>query len=93
MESTWNDWDHQKYRDQNFTYPVSNGILSTIQWEGFREGIDDVRYLTTLSNRINLLKSRGKNVSDLESFINGIDPTGDLDLIHNETINKILSTY
>jgi len=44
----WNDFDHKTYRDHNFTYPTVNGIVGTIQWEGFREAVDDVRYAGTL---------------------------------------------
>lgn len=36
------------FRNQVFAYPTSNGIINTIAFEGFREGIDDVRYLTLL---------------------------------------------
>lgn len=91
--STWNDFDHHKYREENFTYPTSDGVISTIQWEGFREAIDDVKYLSTLITRIRELKSDGKHTSDLESWINTIDPSGDLDDIRSEIIGKILSTY
>ncbi len=31
-----------------FAYPVSNGVIDTVQWEGFREGVDDICYLSTL---------------------------------------------
>ncbi len=48
MGHIWNDFDHERYRDHVFAYPVSNGVIDTIQWEGFREGVDDVRYLTKL---------------------------------------------
>lgn len=44
----WNDFDDKTYRDHNFTYPTLDGIVDTIAWEGFREGVDDVRYATTL---------------------------------------------
>lgn len=47
-QNTWNDFDHEVYRDHNFTYPVSDGVIDTIAWEGFREAVDDVRYITTL---------------------------------------------
>ncbi|WP_340121876.1 hypothetical protein [Methylobacter svalbardensis] len=48
--ATWNDFDDPKkrYRDHMFTYPTSDGVIDTVQWEGFREGIDDTRYLATL---------------------------------------------
>ena len=34
-------------RPQMLTYPVSGGLVDTIQWEAAREGVTDVRYLTT----------------------------------------------
>jgi len=44
----WDDFDHPKYRDHVMAYPTIDGVIPTIQWEGFREGVDDIRYLTTL---------------------------------------------
>ncbi len=35
------------YRDHLTTYPSEEGPVGTIQWEAFREGIDDHRYLET----------------------------------------------
>ena len=29
-------------------FRLDDGVLDTLHWEGFREGVDDVRYLTTL---------------------------------------------
>lgn len=46
--SCWNDVDDPVYRDHNFTYPTADGVVPTLAWEGFREAVDDVRYLTTL---------------------------------------------
>lgn len=39
-------------RNEIYAYPSQGGPIPTIQWEGMREGIDDVRYLTTLANLI-----------------------------------------
>jgi hypothetical protein len=50
--SIWNDFDHPKFRDHNFTYPTVNGVIDTLAWEGFREGVDDVRYITTLEKSL-----------------------------------------
>jgi hypothetical protein len=36
------------YRDMFTTYPSSDGPIPTTKWEAFREGYDDIRYLTTL---------------------------------------------
>ena len=46
--SAWNDFDHAIYRDHNFVYPTMDGVVDTLQWEGLREGVTDVRYLSTL---------------------------------------------
>ena len=48
----WNDMDHPTYRDHALTYPTADGVIDTLAWEGFREAVDDVRYLTTLENLV-----------------------------------------
>ena len=46
--SCWNDVDHPVYRDHNLTYPTVDGVIPTLAWEGLREAVDDVRYVTSL---------------------------------------------
>ena len=53
--SPWNDFDG-RYRDHMFTYPTIDGVIDTLAWEGFREGVDDMRYLATLVKRLETLK-------------------------------------
>jgi hypothetical protein len=48
MGHIWNDFDHIRQRDHVFAYPTSTGLINTVEWEGFREAVDDVRYLSTL---------------------------------------------
>jgi hypothetical protein len=55
MGFIWNDFDHALYRDHNFTYPTADGVIDTLAWEGFREGVDDVRYITTLERMLERL--------------------------------------
>ena len=31
-----------------FVYGMADGVIDTLQWEGFREGVDDIRYATLL---------------------------------------------
>lgn len=62
----WNDWDHD-YRDPNCTYPITKGVISTIQWEAVREAVDDMRYLATLQNLIKGLS--GTQKTSAESFV------------------------
>lgn len=48
----WDDYDDPTYRDHNMAYPTVNGVIPTVQWEGYREGYDDLRYLATLEHWI-----------------------------------------
>ncbi len=55
--SCWNDIDHPKYRDHNLTYPTADGVIDTLAWEGFREAVDDLRYLTTLEKLLSTVST------------------------------------
>lgn len=44
----WADYYTSERRDFSFVYYTRNGQIDTLQWQGWREGCDDVRYLTTL---------------------------------------------
>lgn len=48
----WNDFDNTKFRDHVYAYPTTETVIDTIAWEGFREAVDDVRYLSTLIGMI-----------------------------------------
>ena len=74
-KSIWNDFDHDRVRDHVMAYPTIDGVVDTLQWEAFREGITDVRYATTL------VKLGGK-VPDIEGR--------DLDEVRAEIIDLIL---
>ena len=92
----WNDFDSgrnshlSKYRDEAFTYPTTDGIVGTVEWEGFREAITDVRYISTLENIRDRLKREGKYSYDIEMFLDNIDCDSDLDRLREEIIDYIL---
>ena len=44
---SYND-DNSGYRPMVFAYGCYSGVIDTLQWEGFREGVDDIRYATAL---------------------------------------------
>jgi hypothetical protein len=47
----WNDIAQNfepTYRNLNIVYQTRGNVLDTLQWEGCREGLDDVRYATRL---------------------------------------------
>lgn len=58
--NVWNDFDGNIYRDHNFTYPTVDSVIDTVQWEGYREGVDDIRYLTTLLRAFEKAKQTNK---------------------------------
>ncbi len=91
----WNDFDNPDYRDEVFAYPTTDGVIDTIQWEGFREGVNDIRYLSTLLDTINKAKSSGKDVSAAENWLASlkqIDLTAiNLDSVREEIIKYILA--
>ncbi len=71
----WNDFDSTRYRDHNFTYPTLNGVVDTIQWEGFREAVDDVRYLTTLTQAVDRADpDRQDTAREAQAWLDAIDP-------------------
>ena len=38
----------ETYKPMAFVYGTADGVIDTIQWEGFREGVDDIRYATLM---------------------------------------------
>lgn len=90
----WNDFNvWPPYRDHNFVYPTADGVIDTIQWEGYREGIDDLRYLATLRKAIRNAAEAGlsKQAEAAEAFIEALDvEKADLNTVRNEMIGWIL---
>lgn len=73
MGFIWNDFDHGLYRDHNFTYPTVDGVIDTLAWEGFREGVDDVRYITTLEDVLNQLSTPDSPPArEAKRFVDGL---------------------
>lgn len=99
---TWNDFDASYYgwRHHNMTYPTVDGVIDTIQWEGYREGVDDIRYLTTLINAVESAKtskdgSKVKAAQEAEKYLAELKSadlsTRDLSTVRSEIIRRILS--
>ncbi len=90
----WNDFNiWPPYRDHNFVYPTADGVIDTIQWEGYREGIDDLRYLATLRKAIEKAGKAGaaKQSAAAGDFVENMDiDKADLDGLRNEMIGWIL---
>jgi hypothetical protein len=78
----YNDFDMpEAYKDEMFVYPTTDGVIDTIQWEGFHEAVTDIQYLTTL---LNVMATTTKDKTAAQAFINSI---AGLDLTPNSTVN------
>ncbi|MDD2708016.1 MAG: LamG domain-containing protein [Verrucomicrobiae bacterium] len=97
---TWNDFGHPFYRSPNQTYATAEGPIDTIQWEGYREAVDDVRYVTTLQKTIETARKSGdekllQRADVAEDYLkklksgDAIDK-GNLGVIRSEIISQIL---
>lgn len=94
--SIWNDFDSTPTRDHNFTYPTVNGVIDTIAWEGMREAVDDVRYITTLEATIEAArKVKNEQVQAQTKLAHDyleklkVEKVGDLDLMRKKIVENI----
>jgi len=76
-------------------YRTDNGVLDTLPWEGFREGVDDVRYLTTLLTTLNKTLGRFPDdplIDETYQWLKNLDVAGgDLDAIRREMARRIMA--
>ena len=87
------DDDGPSFRDHVFAYPTVDGVIDTIQWEGFREGVDDVRYLTTLLKEIERAKAddgKAALAKEAEAWVATMDTGGDLQALRANMVEYIL---
>lgn len=88
----WNDFDDNSYRDHIFAYPTMTGVVDTVAWEGFREAVDDVRYVTTLEAAIRAaVPAKRKAAAEAKRWLEALDPaTADLDQTRAEMVEWIV---
>ena len=92
--NVWSDFDYgSSYRSENFVYPTNTGVIDTIQWEGFREATDDMKYVGTLQKTITTAKAAGKNTSTAETYINSTLRNTSTSLTNLDAIRSTLASY
>jgi hypothetical protein len=64
-------------------YPKSDGVIETIQWEGFREGIDDTRYADYLT------QMTGSTLAANSTITAGIAASEDMSQVRATLIGQI----
>jgi len=63
-QGSWNDFKNHVYRSHAMAYATLDEPIPTMQWEGWRAGVNDVRYLTLL---------RGLNPK-IDDYLNSYHP-------------------
>jgi hypothetical protein len=93
----YDDFDHSQYREHVFSYPTADGVIPTLAIEGYREGIDDIRYGTLLKMLIEKHKdsggAKGEAAHKAAEYLEGLDTTRDLEAVRLEIIDLILSLH
>jgi hypothetical protein len=99
--ATWNDFDHRIFRAHTIAYPTVDGVIDTIAWEGYREGVDDVRYVTTLEHAVAKARESGHRTlvqkadaagKFLKSLKSGnVVETKNLDVVREQIVEQILN--
>lgn len=95
-KSAWDDFDHPHYRDHNFAYPAVGKPIDTIQFEGWREAIDDLRYLATLERAIQDARAAGRDTHEADQaskWLASLTGRENLDAVRAEAIRRIDGLY
>lgn len=91
------NWDEigtdSNYREEGMVYRGKVKPIGTIQWEGWREGIDDIRYMATLLEIVEEAERTGR-LSDqarkMRQWTDRLDVTrGDPDALRRDIVEKI----
>ena len=76
-------------------FRLDQGVLDTLHYEGLREGVDDIRYLTTLLSRLGEATGRFPEepvVAETQQWLAGVDAeNGNLDDIRAEMARRIVA--
>ena len=95
-QNVWNDFLRPEFRDFCMVYPTLDGVIDTLAWEGFREGIDDVRYATLLKQEAKKAMESGNSVARRQArkalmWLELLDAkTADLNSVRQEMIEYII---
>ena len=75
-------------------YRTEDGVVDTLHWEGSREGVDDVRYLTTLLDKLVRLAGSSLDreiITETYRWLSRLDISGgDLDGIRREIARRTI---
>mgnify|MGYP000872886135 CR=1 FL=1 len=94
MGNCWDDFVSSEYRHAMMTYPGVGAPISTVQWEGYREGNTDLRYLATLLEALDNTTDKPELIAEFRQWLASNDGrpfAGDnLDTVRERIINALL---
>ena len=99
-DNQWNDFVYRgPYSQFQMAYLTYDGLITTLAWEGVREGLDDIRYLSLLRMRCEAaMKSADPAVRDVGRrnivWMDAQDPEAVIDLFafRREVARRIIET-
>ena len=71
------------------TYPGADGPIDTVQWEGYREGNDDLRYMATLEKALVDAASQGKASAVVEGVKQWLADVREVQAFHGENLDAV----
>ena len=93
QHSSSDPWDPLTFQC-NFTWPTVDGRISTLQWEGMRAAVTDVRFASTLAKWLfktaGPLRNHPARVAARRA-LESLDPNADLDAQRQNLITHILT--
>lgn len=73
--SSWNRFSSEVFYNHMFTFPTSNGVVDTLQWEAYASSQNDIRYYNTLKDLVsNSCDKLDSACNNFESFIDVVNP-------------------
>jgi len=93
VDRAYDDFFENHYRNHTMAYPTPGRPIDTRQWEGWREGTDDVRYLSTLLRVLDEAAEAGRHprlVRQTREWLETITGDEDLDALRREMARRIV---
>jgi len=93
VAQAYDDFAERHYRNHTMAYPTPGRPIDTRQWEGWREGIDDVRYLGTLLKAMDQAERAGRAetlLGEARQWVTAITGDEDLDALRREMARRII---
>ena len=93
VDRAYDEFLEPHYRNHTMAYPTPGRPIDTRQWEGWREGADDVRYISTLLKAVDEAAQAGRHVHlvrQTREWLRTITGDEDLDALRAGMARRII---